>query len=186
MFEKLLTKISQALDENSLPYMVIGGQAVLLYGEPRLTRDIDITVGVSIDGLSQLLDIIEKIDLVPLPENIVSFAEKTFVLPAKDIKTNIRVDFIFSQTSYEKQAMERVNPVNFKNRIVRFASLEDIIIHKVFAGRPRDIEDAKSILVKNTGFDKNYIVKWLEEFDNAMEQSKFTDIFNDLIRNKNL
>jgi len=27
--------------------MVIGGQAVLLYGEPRLTKDIDITLGDS-------------------------------------------------------------------------------------------------------------------------------------------
>jgi hypothetical protein len=25
--------------------MIIGGQAVLLYGEPRLTKDIDITLG---------------------------------------------------------------------------------------------------------------------------------------------
>ena len=166
--------------------MVIGGQAVLLYGEPRLTRDIDITVGVSIDELSRLLDIIKKIDLVPLPENIISFAEKTFVLPVKDTKTNIRVDFIFSQTSYEKQAIKRVNPVNFKNRIVRFASLEDIIIHKVFAGRPRDIEDVKSILAKNPGFDKNYIIKWLKEFDIAMGQSKFTDMFNALIRDRTL
>lgn len=184
MFEKLLIKISRALDKNSLPYMITGGQAVLLYGEPRLTGDIDITLGVDIDELSRLLDIIKKIDLLPLPENIVSFAEKTFVLPVKDMKTNIRVDFIFSQTSYEKQAIERVNPVNFKNRIVRFASLEDIIIHKIFAGRPRDLEDVESIMLKNPGFDKDYIIKWLEEFDTAMGQSKFTDIFNDLVRNK--
>lgn len=184
MFEKLLIKISRALDKNSLPYMIIGGQAVLLYGEPRLTRDIDITLGMGTDKLGQLLDIIKKIDLVPLPENIVSFAEKTFVLPVKDIKTNIRVDFIFSQTSYEKQAIERVNQVNFKNRIVRFASLEDIIIHKIFAGRPRDLEDVGSIMLKNPEFDKNYIIKWLEEFDSTMGQSKFADIFNDLIKNK--
>ncbi len=46
MFEELLKKIGLALDENAIPYMVIGGQAVLLYGEPRLTRDIDITLGV--------------------------------------------------------------------------------------------------------------------------------------------
>ncbi|GAH87084.1 unnamed protein product, partial [marine sediment metagenome] len=29
--------------------MIIGGQAVLLYGEPRLTRDIDVTLGDDID-----------------------------------------------------------------------------------------------------------------------------------------
>ena len=31
--------------------MLIGGQAVLLYGEPRLTRDIDITLGVDVDKI---------------------------------------------------------------------------------------------------------------------------------------
>jgi len=30
--------------------MVIGGQAVLLYGEPRLTRDIDITLGIGVES----------------------------------------------------------------------------------------------------------------------------------------
>lgn len=28
--------------------MIIGGQAVMVYGEPRLTKDIDITLGVDI------------------------------------------------------------------------------------------------------------------------------------------
>ncbi|MCU0222804.1 MAG: hypothetical protein MUF27_01765 [Acidobacteria bacterium] len=34
MFDALLARIAQALDERAIPYMVIGGQAVLLDGEP--------------------------------------------------------------------------------------------------------------------------------------------------------
>jgi len=49
MFEKLLPKTGRRPDKHSLPYMIIGGQAVLLYGEPRLAGDIDITPGVNID-----------------------------------------------------------------------------------------------------------------------------------------
>lgn len=182
MFEELLIRIAKTLDNNNIPYMIIGGQAVLLYGEPRLTKDIDITLGVSIDKLSELLNIIKKIELMPLPENIIGFTQKTFVLPAKDIKTNIRVDFIFSQTSYEKQAIERVNKINLKNTILKFASIEDVIIHKIFAARPRDIEDAKSIMIKNPNFDKNYIRKWLKVFDNSMGENKFVNAFKDLIK----
>ncbi|MBA7683386.1 hypothetical protein ES703_91750 [subsurface metagenome] len=182
MFEELLIRIAKTLDNNNIPYMIIGGQAVLLYGEPRLTKDIDITLGVSIDKLSELLNIIKKIELMPLPENIIGFTQKTFVLPAKDIKTNIRVDFIFSQTSYEKQAIERVNKINLKNTILKFASIEDVIIHKIFAARPRDIEDAKSIIIKNPNFDKNYIRKWLKIFDNSMGENKFVNVFKDLIK----
>ncbi|GJL55165.1 MAG: hypothetical protein NPIRA02_22970 [Nitrospirales bacterium] len=39
-------KISKTLKRRRIPYMVIGGQAVLVYGEPRLTRDIDVTLKV--------------------------------------------------------------------------------------------------------------------------------------------
>lgn len=49
MFTELLERLAHVLDEARLPYMIIGGQAVLFYGEPRLTRDIDITLGVDID-----------------------------------------------------------------------------------------------------------------------------------------
>ena len=68
MFEELLIRITKELDKNFVPYMIIGGQAVLLYGEPRLTKDIDITLGVNVDKLNELLKIIKKIELLPLPE----------------------------------------------------------------------------------------------------------------------
>jgi len=40
--------------------MVMGGQAVLLFGEPRLTPDIDVTLGVGIDRLTS-----EAVNLSP-------------------------------------------------------------------------------------------------------------------------
>ncbi len=50
---------------------------------------------------------------------------------------------------------------------VRFASAEDLIIHKLVAGRSRDLEDARSVLVKNAGTDTGYMRSWLREFDAA-------------------
>lgn len=44
MFQALLQQIARGLDSRGIPYMLIGGQAVLLYGEPRLTRDVDVTL----------------------------------------------------------------------------------------------------------------------------------------------
>ena len=49
MFRRLLSNIGCALDRHEIPYMIIGGQALLLYGEPRLTKDIDVTLGVEHD-----------------------------------------------------------------------------------------------------------------------------------------
>ena len=42
MFKTLLKKIVEQLEKAGIPYMVIGGQAVLVYGEPRLTKDKDL------------------------------------------------------------------------------------------------------------------------------------------------
>ncbi len=40
MLERLIEKLAIILEQHKIPYMIIGGQAVLLYGEPRLTKDI--------------------------------------------------------------------------------------------------------------------------------------------------
>jgi len=96
--------------------MIIGGQAVLLYGEPRLTRDIDITLGVNIDRLDTLLDMIRQLGIKPLAGDVETFVRKTMVLPALDEATGIRVDFIFSFTPYEAQAIERARKVRILDR----------------------------------------------------------------------
>ncbi len=180
MFEELLSRIDAKLTEANFPYMVIGGQAVLLHGEPRLTKDIDITLGVDTTYLSKLLDILTELELEPLPENIEAFVEKTMVLPTIEKNTNIRVDFIFSFTAYERQAIARAREVNIKNQKVKFASAEDLIIHKVFAGRPRDLEDIKSVLIKNPNIDAEYIKKWLKELGVSSGED-FEKVFNKLL-----
>jgi hypothetical protein len=60
MFQRLLEVIGRALDKSEVPYMVIGGQAVLLYGEPRLTRDIDITLGIGIEEIKKIKSIVSR------------------------------------------------------------------------------------------------------------------------------
>ena len=66
--------------------MVIGGQAVLLHGQPRATLDIDITLGVDVsEAFGRVLDAAGTIGLDPIPpEDPEAFARKTMVLPAKE------------------------------------------------------------------------------------------------------
>ena len=45
--------------------------------------------------------------LEPLPDKIEEFVRDTFVLPVHDAATGVRVDFIFSTTPYERQAIRR-------------------------------------------------------------------------------
>ena len=63
MFDSLLEKVALALAGEGLPYMVIGGQAVLLHGEPRLTKDVDITLAAGLDELTdRFADICREVD----------------------------------------------------------------------------------------------------------------------------
>jgi hypothetical protein len=145
--------------------MIIGGQAVLLYGEPRLTKDIDVTLGVGSEGLDQVMQSVENLKfkiLVPEPGD---FVRETMVLPTLHEKSGIRIDFIFSFSVYEYQAIKNAKQIKIGTQGVCFASLEDLIIHKIIAGRPRDLEDVRSVILKNPDYNLNYIKKWLTEFD---------------------
>ena len=179
MFKKLLKKIANELNTHNITYMVIGGQAVLLYGEPRLTRDIDITLGVGVRELNKLKETISSLGLKILVERDEEFVERNMVLPTLDEKSGIRVDFIFSFSLYERQAIERAKDIKLGRSMVRFASLEDVVIHKVIAGRARDLEDIKSILLKNQKYDSDYIEKWLKEFDKSLTE-QFLKIFREI------
>jgi len=182
MIENLIKKVAQYLDENNIPYMIIGGQAVLLYGTPRLTRDIDIILGIDTNKFPLIEDICRKLGLKVLPENPEDFAVETKVLPTEDTHLQIRVDFIFSFTPYEAQAIKRTKKVIMDDYPVKFASCEDVIIHKMIAGRAIDNEDVKNILIKNkNSIDIEYIRKWLLEFSKISEQREILKKFNSLL-----
>ncbi len=181
MFEKVLARLAASLDAHKLPYMIIGGQAVLLYGEPRLTRDIDITLGAGTDRLEDLFVVVEELNFRLLPEDTQMFVRETMVLPALDESTGIRIDFIFSYTAYEIQAIKRARRVTILDQKINFAAPEDLIIHKIFAHRARDLEDVKSILLKLPQIDTGYIRSWLKVFDESSDEHEFVDIFERLI-----
>jgi hypothetical protein len=145
--------------------MLIGGQAVLVHGEPRLTQDIDLTMDASPERLDEVLAACSAAGLSPLPPDVDAFVRDTFVLPAADQETGIRVDLIFSNTAYEREAIARAVRVQVGDVTVPFASAEDLILHKLFAGRPRDLEDAAGVARrKGRDVDWSLVRRWAREF----------------------
>ena len=181
MFSQLLEQIALGLDERHVPYMIIGGQAVLIYGEPRLTRDIDVTLGVGPDRIAELLDFAHSCSWRVLVENPEEFVERTMVLPLEHSQSGIRIDLIFSSSAYERQALERVHKIGIGKASVRFAAPEDVVVHKMIAGRPRDLEDVRNILNKRADLDRPYIHHWLEEFDRGLGGA-YLQAFEDLVQ----
>jgi hypothetical protein len=164
IYQTLLAELARALENARLPYMVIGGQAVLVHGEPRLTRDVDVTLGVDASALPNVLRAVQAIGLMPVRGDIEEFVRSANVLPVADARSGIRVDLIFSFTPYEAQAIRRAIGVVLEDATVRFAAVEDLIVHKLVAGRPRDLEDVAGVLARNPSFDETYLIRWLTSF----------------------
>lgn len=168
MFRPVLKRLAQALDSRKIPYMIIGGQAVLFYGEPRLTKDIDVTLGVGGEQLGQLMQVASESDWQVLPKDPVQFVREVNVLPCRDRSSEIRIDLIFSSSPYEREAIARAKSVDLDGTTVRYAAVEDLIVHKVFAGRPRDLEDIRNILRKGATIDRKLVERALTQISEEL------------------
>ncbi|HET6921951.1 MAG TPA: nucleotidyl transferase AbiEii/AbiGii toxin family protein, partial [Anaeromyxobacteraceae bacterium] len=169
MFAELLARLARGLEAARLPYMVVGGQAVLLHGEPRLTRDVDVTLGAGLERLPDLLAALGAMALRPLVDPA-DFTHRTLVLPCDDPATGLRVDFILSFTPYEREAIARAKLVTVGGARVRFATAEDLVVHKVLAGRPRDLEDVRGILRKAPDLDASAVRTALRAIGDAVAE----------------
>jgi predicted nucleotidyltransferase len=105
--------------------------------------------------------------LVKAPQ---AFVQQTLVLPCRDPETAIRLDFIFSFSPYERQAVQRARRVTIGQAQIRFATVEDVIILKVVAGRPRDLDDVRGMLAKNPQAELHYVREWLAQFEAAISE----------------
>jgi hypothetical protein len=176
LLTEVLTRVSAALTHHGIDHMVIGGQAVLVHGEARFTQDIDVTLALSPGDVSQLLAVCADASLAIGVENPSEFVASTHVLPAIDSQSGTRIDFVFSSTGYERVAIGRSQTVQVGGHDLPFATMEDLIIHKLLAARPRDLEDIRGIVRKRRDeIDWGYVERWVEAFSEAPGQERLAE-----------
>ncbi|MEX0776094.1 MAG: hypothetical protein WD042_10345 [Phycisphaeraceae bacterium] len=161
MVEEFLSRIDRALTRAGVPYMVIGGQAVMRHGRMRMTEDVDVTLGVSPRQVDDILKLLPALGLEPAREDPRAFVQATQVLPCRPTGDGLPVDFAFSDSAYEAQAISRADRVTLQSGAVNVVAAEDLVIHKIIASRPVDLMDVKGILLKNPALDLSYIRRWL-------------------------
>lgn len=168
MLSEVLERVARALAAARIPYMVIGGQAVLVHGEPRLTRDIDVTLGVSLDRLADVVSAAAAAGLKPLvdPE---SFARETMVLPCSDAASGVRVDLVLSESGFERDAIRRAIAVRIGSTDVSFVTAADLVVQKIVAARPRDLEDVRAIVARQPRLDREHVERLLRKMEEATE-----------------
>jgi hypothetical protein len=144
--------------------MIFGGQAVLLYGDVRLTEDIDVTLALSPYDAEPFLAVLVNAGFKVLVDDPSAFLRETFVLPVLDPDSDIRIDLVFTSSEYERQAIDRATIVLIDGAPVAYISKEDLVVVKTIAGRARDLDDIKSVLDRQV-VDQEYIRGWLRQFD---------------------
>ena len=135
--------------------MVTGGQVTLQYGIPRFTQAIDLTVALTPEDSPSVVSAIE--DRV-LPNDMERFVKQTWVLPLQHKGTKVRVDVIFSATQLERKAIKRARKIQMEDTTINYIPPEGLVVQKLIAGRPKDLEDAKGILkVQGEGINRDRI-----------------------------
>lgn len=148
------------LEDQGTRYLVVGGLAVVVVGEPRMTADADAIVFVSPDEAESLItaaaragfDVREEIERARLTATgTIRFSQGRFQL-----------DLITASLPFEEAAYRRATIHELFGLRLRFPSPEDLIVFKVLAGRDKDILDAIGIARRHSEhLDIGYIEKTL-------------------------
>ncbi|MEA3439103.1 MAG: nucleotidyltransferase [Chloroflexota bacterium] len=172
--------LQKRLLDSGFQSIVIGGVAVGIWGEPRVTRDIDLKVLFSRSEADRLLEILsdEYLSLIPNPLEALKKQALVFV---KD-EYGTRLDLLLADTPYDVIAIERGKEIVIQSEThIRVCSPEDLIIYKMISNRLRDHEDVRGIIRRQGNLlDDEYVLDWLRQFEQALDISGLTEEYMQL------
>lgn len=180
-----LKSLAGCLSSQKIKYVVIGGIAVSVYGEPRFTADIDVNIILDKGEIGAFLTKAARYGFYPVFPNVEKLALETGVIPMSFKKGKVlgKFDIILAENILEYSAIRRGKIKKIDSVGVRLISPEDLIIHKITSSRPRDFEDLKGILVRQAGkLDVHYIEQWLNKIDSANKGSRILKQFKALMK----
>jgi hypothetical protein len=140
---------------------IIGGIAVLRWGETRVTRDIDLNVLTGFGGENRVIDTLLTNYAARLPDGR-EFAQRNRILLLRT-QSGTGIDVSLGALPFEETLINRATGFTFARGVeLRTCSAEDLIVMKLFASRPLDIRDAEGVAIRNRGqLDWNYIEEQL-------------------------
>lgn len=184
LLERQLQILIKCLTAQKIKYVILGGVAVSIYGEPRLTADIDVNIIFDKTKINEFLKKAKKYGFYPSLPNVRKIANETGIMPISLKKGNItaKIDIIIAENILEYTAIKRGRKKKIGSLRARFISAEDLVIHKIASSRPRDFEDLKGILIRQKGkIDIAYIQGWLKRIDKVNKKSKTYKSFKELL-----
>jgi len=137
-------ELLQLLNEFKVEYLIVGGYAVMKYGEPHYTKHLDVWVHNSAPNSLRVVGALKKFG-APLDHdqiNAETFTGKQVVYQIG--VAPVRVDILTEITAVEfSDAWKKKVASSFFGVPVHFISLDDLLTNKRALGRDRDLTDLK-------------------------------------------
>jgi hypothetical protein len=168
--QELLIEVAAVLDVHGIAYMITGSIASSLFGEPRLTHDIDVIVRVSPQDAPKIAG------SFPPPryylddrESIKEMIRQATMFNLIDTHTGDKVDFwVLTGSPFDQSRFDRRMSVSVFGTTLWVSSPEDIILAKLrwadlSGGSEKQFRDALRVFeVQREGLDTRYCAMWAE------------------------
>jgi hypothetical protein len=159
------------LENEGVPYALVGGMAVSLRGQPRVTADVDMVIAVDVDRALALIERLGQSKFRPLFDGIEEVVERAFILPLRHRSTYVKLDLAIGVSGFERQAVARAQPVEVAGSPISVATAEDLLIMKVLAGRPQDEQDVTGLVsAQGERLDWDYCLAVATELGESLGQ----------------
>lgn len=166
-----IRNLQNRLQEADIPSIVIGGVAVAVWGEPRVTRDVDLKILLGRHEAERLLAVLAPNYSSLLPDPLRALSEQAMLFVQDPAGT--RLDLLLADTPYDVQAIQRARVAEVEaGASISVCSPEDLVIYKLVSTRVRDHDDAASVIRRQAGnLDDGYVLHWLRQFEQALDDS---------------
>lgn len=163
------------MDETGRPATIIGGVAVIAHGFARFTADIDVAVVATPSELPALLAAAKRTGFRTRINDAERFAQENLVLLLQHARSKVPVDVSLALQEFEHAAAERalLRPIGAVT--VRVPPLEAVLIYKMVAGRPKDVEDVRALLQTEAPFEAEAVIDVLAQYDALLGTDRVTE-----------
>jgi hypothetical protein len=140
-------EVQQFMQARDWPFCMIGGIAVLRWGEVRMTQDVDLNLLTGFGGEEPYIRALMQTFRGRIP-NADSFALQYRVL-LLSASNGVDLDITLGALPFEYTMIERATPYTYApNCELLTCSAEDLIVLKAFADREKDWVDVEGILFR--------------------------------------
>jgi predicted nucleotidyltransferase len=176
-----LADLTKALEAAGFPAMIIGGVAASALGRPRLTQDVDALAIAPEADWEVLIQSASRCGIGPRIEGALDFARRSRVLLLRHSPSGIDIDVTFGGLPFEESAVKRSRTHDIGGLQVRLPRVEDLLVMKAVARRPKDIEDIRGLLSAHPEANIAEARRWIREFAVATSMSEMLAEFDRLV-----